>query len=240
MAKINANDLQNQVDQAEELREKHGRVDEAMHNLDCIIALSEQLQWLWVLRNALAQRIVCNKHFFRLRGGETYLHAMLDDCLHGLTLQVTPSQKAVFHFRSAEVYTLSGNLSVAADDYRLALEIVEKDSREHAEILSSQAEFLAGVGKVEDAARAFQKALLIFDQLRGSMPEDHWYTLRAGLYARLAKVAVSQGDLPFGVSCLMHAFRIAFWMLLRWGNRQRLVLLCHELWAELDKRLRRR
>lgn len=240
MTDIGTDDLQQEVNRAERLREKHGNVDAAMRKLDLVISLAEQYGYFLVLRNALAQRIVCNKHLYRLHGAEVYIHAMLQDCLQGLTLRTEPNQKAVFHFRSAEAHALTGNDLIAQDDYRLALETVEKESREHAEILSSQAEFLADMNRMEDATHAFQKALFVFNSLRGTISESDWLTLQSGLYARLAKSAVNGGDYVFGAQCLGKALQLASWLCLRWGNRQRLVLLCREIWTELNKRLSRR
>ncbi len=240
MTDIGTDDLQQEVDRAERLREKHGNIDAAMQKLGLVISLAEQYGYLLVLRNALAQRIVCNKHLYRLHGAEVYIHAMVQDCLHGLTLRIEPNQKAVFHFRSAEAHALVGKNQIAQDDYQLALETVAKDSREHAEILSSHAEFLADEGKMEDATHAFQKALVIYNDLRGTISESDWLTLQSGLYARLAKSAVNGGDYVFGAHRLGKAVQLASWLCLRWGNRQRLVLLCHEIWTELNKRLSRR
>lgn len=240
MTDTSSNDLQAQVDEAVELREKHGEVERAVQILNLVIPLAESYQFFVVLRNALAQRIVCNKHFFRLHGKEAYLSAMQQDCMHGLTLNLHASHRAVFYFRGAEAQALGGDLINAAKNYKRALADVHQNSREHAEILSSQAEFLADMNRMEDATHAFQRALLIFNQLRGSMAESDWLTLQSGLYARLAKTAVNAGDRMFGVQCLGKALQLACWLCIRWGNRQRLVLLCYEVWAELEKRFRRR
>lgn len=240
MTDISSNDLQAQVEEAVELREKHGEVERAVQILNLVIPLAESYQFFVVLRNALAQRIVCNKHFFRLHSKEAYLSAMQHDCMHGLTLDVHASHRAVFYFRGAEAQALGGDLINAAKNYERALAGVHQNSREHAEVLSSHAEFLADQGKMEDATHAFQKALAIYSDLRGTISESDWLTLQSGLYARLAKSAVNAGDYVFGAHCLGKAFQLALWLCLRWGNRQRLVLLCHEVWIELDKRLRRR
>ncbi len=214
------NDLRQQIEQAEELREQ-GQPYEAMALLAEVILQAQVGRLHGLIASALGHRILCHKHLFQNTGNEAHLVNMEEDVAHGLVLPIEEIGKAVFYLRQGDTFLFRNDALQAERAYGAAYELVAKDDHTEAECLGHLAEAKTLNGKCSEAVELLLQAIGIANTAQ-HVRLFHKLVILSGLQARLIRAALACKKYGLAVGAFVNGYSIAWWLRLRYRMPQRL------------------
>lgn len=214
------NDLRQQIEQAEELREQ-GNSDEAMVLLTEVVQQAQERGHLNLVASALGHRILCHKHLFQNTGNEVHLVNMEQDVAHGLALPIAEMDKAVFYLRQGDTFLFRNYAQQAENAYDTACTLVAKGGHAEAEYLGHLAEAKSLNGKCNEAIELLLQAIGIANIAQNVRP-FHKLIILSGLQARLIKTALACKKYGLAIGAFVNGYSIAWWLRLWYHMPQRL------------------
>jgi hypothetical protein len=170
---------------------------------------------------ATAHIVVCHKHLYQNTGCQSHLLQMEAELQRGMTLEVADSLKVVFWMRLADLECERSNFEQAEFLCQHACDVVAKGGPSEAEVLNRLAHVKARSGKLADAEALFVRAAAIMAEDRGRRTFRQ-VTLRSGIHARRALLAVAQRRYWSAIAHLATGYLLAWEYRIRFGMPNRL------------------
>ncbi len=159
------------------------------------------------LSSILGHTALTYKKLYEQRKERRFLHKLEIVLLRGLELDIVESDKATFHMRYGDLFTIRKKFEEAEESYRKAYEKVE-DGHRHGEFLGHWADSIVNLSRYEDGIAMLKVALQHAETYPA--PRDwHNKIIICGHLGRLAKAYLKNRQYGEALKSLWKYWRLA-------------------------------